>query len=222
MLALPMLMVAAVSSPGFPDLTCTPLVKGDGFAFHAVRTGYRSPVALPKANPPAKYGRDNPYGTDSVTTEVPWMVTYTDLKTGRMTKLFQGGGWHYRDGSPDIGRGLTTRSVMSLAPAFAADDRHLYLLHLQVKSSSAGGHGSDEVTCTLRTYSGATGRLLATHTVEGYKPDKPSSAHIASLFLGRPVVPDGLTRLDIADGRLTVGKTKFHTVGGELRPVPKQ
>ena len=215
MLAIPMLLAAAVSSPDFPDLSCVLLVKGDGFAFHAVRSGYRSPVSLPEARPPRMTGRENPYGSDSVTTEVPWMVAHTDLKFGRMTKLFQGGGWHFRDGSPDIGRGMRTKSVLSICPAFAADDRHLYLLHFKAKSSGHGGHGTDEGTCTLRAYNGATGRLVATHPVEGYKP---TPAEWSAVFLGRPVAPEGLTRLNIANGRLSIGKSEFRTVEGVLKP----
>lgn len=221
MLAFPILLAAAVSSPDFPDLSCITLAKGDGFVFHAVRTGYRSPITLPEAHPPARYVRDHPYGSDSITTEVPWMVTHTDLRTGRMTKLFQGGGWSFRDGSPNIGRGVRTASVSSVVSAFAADEKHFYLLHVQAKSSSHGGRGESEVSCTLRVYDGKKGRLVATHPVEGYKPPAPRADLMLALS-GRQAVPEGLTRLDIADGRLTIGKSEFRTVEGVLLPFPKK
>lgn len=225
MLALPILLAAAVSSPDFPDLSCIQLAKGDGFAFHAVRTGYRSSVSLPPANPPrAKYGHENPYGSDSVASEEPWMVTHTDFRTGRMTKLFQGGGWYFRDGSPDIGRGLTTKTVRSFAPAFAADERHFYLLHVEQRSGGRGGHGADELTATLRVYRGGTGRLVTAYPVEGFALPKPSarSQLFAAFGLPSTSAETRMTRLDIADSRLTVGKTAFHTVDGVLLPVPKR
>lgn len=223
MLALPMLLAAAVSSPDFLDLSCIQLAKGDGFAFHAVRTGYRSPVKLPPANPPRAKHFDNPYGADSVASVEPWMVTHTDLKTGRMTKLFQGGGWFYRDGSPDIGRGLTTKTVRSFAPAFAADNRHLYLLHVEQRSGGRGGHGSEELTATLRVYRGGTGRLVTAYPVEGFKPADVAAERHSGWDLD-PVRPaeSRMARLDIADGRLTVGKATFHTVDGVLLPAPKK
>lgn len=218
MLALP--LVVAASSPDFPDLSCILLAKGDGFAVHAVRIGYRSPVALPKANPPAKYGRENPYGPDSVTADEPWMVTHTDLKTGRMTKLFQGGGWYFRDGSPDIGRGLSTKTVRSFSPAYATDDRHFYLLHVEVRSSSRVNRGTDTLAATLRVY-GGTGRLVATYPVEGYEPPAPKRADLG-FGVPTPEPATTMTRLDIADGRLTIGTSEFRATDGVLKPVPKR
>jgi hypothetical protein len=152
------------------------------------------------------------------------MVTHTDLKTGRMTKLFQGGGWYFRDGSPDIGRGLTTKTVRSFTPAFAADERHFYLLHVEQRSGGRGGHGSEELTATLRVYRGGTGRLGTAHPVEGYALPKPSARSQLSAAFGLPgsSAKTKLVRLDIADGRLTVGKTAFRTVDGVLLPVPKK
>ncbi len=215
MLAVPLLLAVAALSPEFPDPQCLLLGKGDGFAFHAVRSGYRAPATRPDAKPGKNDVLSNPYGSDSQTIDHPWLITHTDLRTGRMTKLFQGGSWHFRDGSPFINRGMRTADFRAYPAAFAADDRHLYLVSVTATERSAVGRGDKTVTCTLRVYRGRDGRLAASYPVDGFTETWKSPP----LPFARPEPPADLVRLPLTADGLKVGATAFRYRDGVLTPV---
>lgn len=188
--------------PHLPDPDCRLLVKGDGFAVHAVRSAWRAPVA--KADPPRER-RDGwfhavtmPQGT--------WAFTHTDLKTGRMTKLFEGGAWAYQ--SPPMGvdkaGGFSAEVV-----GWAADESHLYLLmrsEFRLGFADRGDKGAD---FTLIAYRLMDGRQSARHPVKGVEEKrKPFEPLVRGEFPKLPLTKDGLK----------IGTTDFWYKGGTLLP----
>jgi hypothetical protein len=202
MFPLPAAFVAAALI-GLPDPQCVLLLKGDGFAFHAIRSEWRAP-SRPKEPPP---GMALPGGFHGVSMpRGEWAITHTNLTTGRMTKVFEGGGWWYE--SPPMGV-MTSGEFSVMLVGWAADPDHLYVL-LRTVDTTNPYHPDRTVKHTLQVYRGQDARLINRFPIEGVK--EPLR------FPGQQ--PDNsLHRVPLTKDGLKLGTSEFRYQDGKLVPV---
>jgi hypothetical protein len=193
----------ALALPHLPDPQCRLLLKGDGFAVHAVRSAWRAPVdkvAAPAATARWMGHTAMPQGT--------WAFTHTNLKTGRMTKLFEGGSWSYQ--SPPMGLDHSGKFEVGVA-GWAADESRLYLLMRSEYRLSVIGTPEKGVGFTLLVYRGKDGRQIARHPVQGVTDKRPLFDPPADEFPKLPLTKDGLK----------LGTTEFRYKDGVLTPAER-
>ncbi|HJZ58100.1 MAG TPA: hypothetical protein VKE74_24375 [Gemmataceae bacterium] len=202
MLPLPVAFVT-VALTSLPDPQCVLLLKGEGFAFHAIRSQWRAPSRPPE--PPAGPGLPGGFRAVSMP-RGEWAVTYTDLTSGQMKKVFEGGGWSYQ--SPVMNLMHSAEHSVGLV-GWAADPGHLYLL-LRTTDTKNPYIPDRTVTYTLYVYRGKDARVIARFPVEGVKE--------SVRFPG--ILPEsGLHQLPLTKDGLKLGTSEFHYQDGKLVPT---
>jgi hypothetical protein len=194
----------ALALPHLPDPQCRLLLKGDGFVVHAVRSAWRAPVE--KVAPPAGAAG---WTAHAAMPQGTWAFTHTDLKTGRMTKLFEGGSWSYQ--SPPMGIDKSGKFEVGVA-GWAADGSHLYLLMRSEFRVSVTGAREKGVDFTLLVYRGKDGRQIARHPVQRVTDKRP---------LFDPPAADEFPKLPLTKDGLKVGITEFRYKDGVLTPAER-
>ncbi|MBN9521561.1 hypothetical protein J0H58_24095 [bacterium] len=101
-------------TPKAVEPECRVLAKGDGYVVHAVPSGPRAPGVVADRGP---------FGAGVLSGRTA--ILHTDLKTGAMKRLVEGGEWSV-PGAP-MGIDRVTHHTLSIADAAAGPDR-LYVL----------------------------------------------------------------------------------------------
>lgn len=140
----PLVLSAALAQPTDPppvaaEPVCRVLVKGDGYVVHTVPSGARAPgVAADRG----------PFGFGFLNGRTA--ILHTDLKTGAMKKLVEGGEWSVP--GPPMGIDRVTHHTLSIADTAVGPDR-LYVLVMR-STTHAFAQGSpgpiDRTRATLQ------------------------------------------------------------------------
>lgn len=129
----PLVLVLTFAQPAAP--LCQPLARGDGYAVHAAPVGPRLPGPHVAHNIWGLRGLDQRYA-----------VFHTDLKTGAMKKLVEGGEWSVH--GPPMGIDRVTYYNATIAGTAADADRLYVVVMKATLPTFAGGRRDGPVNWT--------------------------------------------------------------------------
>jgi hypothetical protein len=162
----PLLLSAALAQPAVSlhapaEPVCRVLARGDGYVVHAVPAGARAP-GIDTGSGPFGFGFLNSRTA----------ILHTDLKTGRMKKLVEGGEWSVP--GPPMGIDRVTHRTLTIASAATGPDRlYVLVMHSTVHAIVQGTRGPVDRTRAQLQHVLYVFRLADGSTVQELKLPEP-------------------------------------------------